>query len=657
MRTLYSGIVASLIMLIPLFAGNISTAETDSLPTYWLSEIVITAPQKIESPVLPVWQTSANRIQQLDIGNASQALNLIPSLYLSTSAKNEKTFRLRGIDQRQISVFLDGIPISVPFNGLIDLAQFSGEDVARVRVSSGIASVLYGTNNIGGSVNIITREPTCARHFRLRLENNPQGKFLSSFSYGGSLGNLMYFTAFNFNRSANFVLPGNSPQMVNENGGRRDHSGYTKMSGLAKLRYVINSNHQAGFLFNWINNKFDIPPNALTLRPRFWKFPVWKRYLLSFNTAHSFKHLFLRSVWYFDRYLNTLKSYDDASYATQSKRYAFTSIYDDYSFGLNLYPEMHIIPFGKTAAVFSFKKDVHRQRSPNTDFNVYAVQSFNAGIEQNVTITPKLNVQVGADLNYLQPVKAQNYPVRDPLTLVNGQIAFRYHINDNLNIHLASGQKSRFPTLKELYSEYLGRSIANPDLKAEHGFNNEFGIDISRKSFRLNCNLFYNRLRDLIAPAVVNQNGGKPLTQMQNIGHALFYGFEVGLRQQWKKFNWYTHYTYLRANNQSSGRTSNHLEYRPEHQFFAMLAYAPFNKWALSLEWQGIFNQFYQNQDTGAWEGLNDYFILNARLRYEWNNSLQSYLRVNNILDRFYYSEWGVPMPGRQIILGVRFQL
>ncbi len=645
--------VLSILFTVPSFAASKPQAKTDSLKTYWLSEIVITAQRQENKPLTPLLEINTRAIRRTDITEVSQALNLVPSLNLSVSAKNEKTFRLRGIDQRQISVFLDGIPISIPYNGMVDLSQFSEDNIAKIRVASGISSVLFGTNNIGGSVNIITEEPSVSGKAKIRLETAPYGHFYASASLGKSFHRLMYLVSFAYNNASDFVLSQNSPPMPNENGNRRDHSSFRKMNGFAKIRYAINDHHLVGLHLGWVNNRFDVPPNAVSQRPRYWKFPEWNRYLIGLNTYHTFKYLFLRSTVYLDKYQNTLKSYDDASYSSQSKRYAFTSTYDDYSLGINLFPEIRFFPFGKTSGLLAFKKDVHREQSNGGAFEEYSMQTVSAGLEQNMRYSRYGSFQIAGDIDYLKPLKAQNYNVRDALFLANGQISFNYSPHKFWTLHLASARKSRFPTLKELYSQYLGRSVANPNLKPEYGLNNEIGLHFGHHPFNADWTVFYNRLSRLIVPVVI----GKRLTQMQNIGRADFYGTELFFRHHGQRIEWLGHYTYLQARNRSKQRTSSHLQYRPEHSFFLMFNYNVTPAWNLEAEWQGMAGQYYQNPDNLRWQKLNDYFLLNARIQFNRNRMLKFYVRVNNIFDRFYFSEWGVPMPGRQIILGLKSEL
>ncbi len=638
-------------------AAATNPTSDDSLATYWLNEIVVEGKKIDLLHTVPKQKVNFHTIQTIAPTKATQALALVPGIYFSRSAKNETTFRLRGFEQRQVSIFLDGIPISVPFNGLVDLAQFAGDDIQEIRVSGDVSPVLYGTNTLGGSVNILTGFGAAQNHLRFRSEIGDYGRFYTALKYKGQHNRLRYFTHANFSRSPDFRLAHSPDPMLNENGGRRDHSSFQKMSGGFKLKFFISPRHQLGLQANLINNRFEIPPNALSTHPRYWEFTRWQRQLFSLNSEHRLgNRLLVRSIWFVDRYANTLKSYDDATYRTQTKRYAFTSIYDDYSLGCNIYPQFQWLAPGLTSGLLAFKQDVHRQKSPDTAFDIYATRLFTIGLQQNWRISPRWFVQAGIDWNYLQPTKAAHAPLRKSISLLNAQFLLNLRLHPNWILHVSSGQKSRFPTLKELYSEYLGRSVANPNLKPEHAFNNELGLDWHTSRNVLHMALFYNALQDLIAPHYIATGNGRPLSQMQNIGRATLSGLEFGFRHSSSKGHLMLNYLFLSAQNTSSNRSSSHLEYRPRHTVHALIDYA-LGRFTPGGELQWVANQYYQNPDSRRWEKLNDYFLLNLFCHFRFTSHYRAYLRLNNALDVFYYSEFGVPMPGRELAVGIQVQL
>ncbi len=61
-------------------------------------------------------------------------------------------------DSRPSALYVDGIPISVPYDGYVDFNRFLTSDVAEVQVARGYSSPLLGPNALGGSINMVTLE-------------------------------------------------------------------------------------------------------------------------------------------------------------------------------------------------------------------------------------------------------------------------------------------------------------------------------------------------------------------------------------------------------------------------------------------------------------------------------------------------------------------
>ena len=66
-------------------------------------------------------------------------------------------------------MFLDGVPLYVPYDGYVDFGRFTTFDLARIEVASGAASLLYGPNILGGAINLISRRPERPFEADLRL--------------------------------------------------------------------------------------------------------------------------------------------------------------------------------------------------------------------------------------------------------------------------------------------------------------------------------------------------------------------------------------------------------------------------------------------------------------------------------------------------------
>jgi iron complex outermembrane recepter protein len=623
---------------------------TDTTTVYTMGEVVVLGERSAVSRTATTYELAGAALQRLDARSARDALEFVPGLYFSRNARNEFTFRMRGFEQRQVSVFLDGVPISLPFDGLVDISQLAGADLQRVQVSNGFSSMLYGANSLGGSVNLITRPPALARSASLRLETSDHGRTFGAGTFSGGVGRLRLGGAASLDRADAFRLSRSFASTANEAGGDRDNSGFEKRHLALKAHYTLTEGHQLGVNVSRTDNAFDVPPNAVSAAPRFWRFPEWRKELVSVNGRHLMGPLTVRTAAYQDRYVNVLRSFDDATYSTQTRRYAFDSHYDDYTRGVNLYPSLAVLPFGRTEAVLSYRQDVHRQSDGREPWERHDAATVTVGVEQDIEIGPSLGTMLGAGLSWLRPTGAE---APEALPQVNGQAAAQYRFTDALAAHAAVSRKSRFPTLKELYSSRLGTNLPNPELRPETSAHLEVGATFTAGPWSARSTLFRSDLRDLIAE--VSVGGGQ--RQMQNIRTARLQGAELDLQRALRFATVALNYAYLEAANTSEGATAAFLEYRPAHRVNALVDVRPTERFSTGIELSHTARQHFDDPDARAWVRLNDMTLVNLRMDFTLRPGLRLYSRADNVLDEAYFSQYGVLMPGRELAAGleVRF--
>ena len=66
---------------------------------------------------------------------------------------------IRGFDTRQVGMYLDRIPIYVPYDGYADISRFIASDIYTIDVAKGYSSPLLGPNGLGGAISVVTRQP------------------------------------------------------------------------------------------------------------------------------------------------------------------------------------------------------------------------------------------------------------------------------------------------------------------------------------------------------------------------------------------------------------------------------------------------------------------------------------------------------------------
>lgn len=637
-------------------ADTLGAAARDTLlvpPPYTLGEIVVLATRNAVTRSATVHEMDAGRIADLAIRSPKHALQKLPGVHFSGNVRGENSFQLRGFHQRQVSVFLDGVPVSLPFDGLVDVAQFVGTDLDRVRVSHGFSSLLHGANSLGGAVSLFTRPPATEPSVTARVEGSDHGRLFGSTVVSGGTEKVRMSGSFALERAESFTLPEAFAPTPNQPDNKRDNSAYQRRRAGLRAQYLPGDAHQIGLHLSITDNWFHVPPNTLSSRPRYWRFPLWRRSLVSVNTHHSpDPSIRLRTSWYHDRYRNLLRSFDDATYTTQQRGYAFDSQYRDHSYGVNLFPTLTVLPFGATDGAISFRRDVHRQSTDAEPLERYVTEMVTIALEQDVDLGTALSMMLGANMNRLRPAST---PVHEApagsLTQLNAQWAIQYQHREALSSHLALSRKSRFPTMKELYSSRLGDHLANPLLRSESAVHLEAGFDLVTTGWRGNVTLFHSALRHLITEVVVD--GG--LRQMQNASRARMQGVELGAEAQVGGIaSVAANYSYLHAANRSPDRDSRHLSYRPAHRFNGVASLRLHERLKVTGTANRTGSQYYQHPDTGNWERLKNITWIQLRSEYRPGGNVTIYASMDNVLDGAYSSQFGVPLPGRELSVGLR---
>ena len=103
---------------------------------------------------------TSEEIREFNRENIADALNLLSGITLSHGQKNERRVSIRGFETSKVGLFIDGIPVYIPFDGAVDMSRFTTADLAAIQVAKGFTSVAYGPNTMAGAINLVTRKPT-----------------------------------------------------------------------------------------------------------------------------------------------------------------------------------------------------------------------------------------------------------------------------------------------------------------------------------------------------------------------------------------------------------------------------------------------------------------------------------------------------------------
>ena len=131
--------------------------------SYNLNPVVVTGSghhQRLKSTATPVHVLSAQEIREQGITNFGDALTrMLPQVSMAPNSMGS-FLRLNGLGNKYILILINGQKLSGDISNNVDLSRINMSRVKRIEILDGAASSLYGSDAIGGVINIITDQPT-----------------------------------------------------------------------------------------------------------------------------------------------------------------------------------------------------------------------------------------------------------------------------------------------------------------------------------------------------------------------------------------------------------------------------------------------------------------------------------------------------------------
>ena len=503
------------------------------------------------------------------------ALYGVPGADMGKDSPWEQRPVLRGLGGQRVLVLMDGDPVNSargngPHPSLLDPSQ-----VDRIEVVRGPSSVAYGSDAIGGVINIITREapaPTGVNslHGTANVEGSSVDRQLKSYlSLMPQIGKFSAYLSSGARKAEDFQTPDH---------GRVDHSSFSDYNGLANLRYELTE--RTALKAGWqLYRGHDIGlPGLDFAMPGFeqqFNFPYYQRDAVHVATEHSYpaqswfenssgkvywqserrnfySHMAFDNQFFgpmppgtytdnTDRYLrlNTVGAQIQAS-SRKFARYRLTT-------GVDVSRDTPDGPTvdktSDTNPSFPIPTGVSESRSlPKGDFDSYA-----AFAQTEWYVHPEWTVHAGgrythyrdrtkADPSFPKELSVDNDALAGSLGLV-----FAPRADLHLSANVANGYRQ--PNAQDLFFNgpaSVGIVIGNQDLKPEKSVSGDVGLRWNPGSLGLSGNLFYSTYTDLIDAVLVQKgSGGAPDTyQYVNITKARIWGGEAegewGFRPGWR---------------------------------------------------------------------------------------------------------------------------
>jgi len=606
-------------------------------------------------------------IEQFGRDTVGDAVALLPGVTLSNNSRNEQLVYLRGYDARQVPLFIDGVPVYVPYDGYVDFGRFGTGDIAAIQVAKGFSSIAYGPNALGGAINLVSRKPVKAFEGDARLGFGSGQDRQASVNVGTRQG-LWYAQAGVSHREADgFRLSSDFVPTATENGGLRDNSDRRDNKLSLKLGLTPAGGDEYTLAYTRQDGEKGQPPSTDPSSARYWRWPDWDKeslYFVSSTALGAAEKLKLRL--YHDSFDNEVDSYTDASYSTlkTSGRGSVStgrSIYHDRSSGGAIELESRRWAGQLLRAVLQQKSDRHREQDADDVVGArYEDTLRSAGLEDLIDLAPAWQLSLGAARHELRPdavySASSDYALPDTQGASNLQAGLFHDLTPADRAYLTLARKTRLPTLKDRYSQRLGSYVENPDLGAETSLNLELGYQgrplAALPGVTVEAALFRSKVDDKIQSVFVA--GGSSCSsdtpcQMRNVGEARVQGLELGARGSvlpWLDLG--GNLTALKQKNLSN--PDSRLTGVPDRKLFAWARARTGAQWS----WQATAESESRRwvSDTVA---LGGWTVFGLKASWQPAPALTLEAAVDNVGDKNYALDAGFPAAGRSWKADLRY--
>ncbi|MGE5340348.1 MAG: TonB-dependent receptor plug domain-containing protein [Candidatus Omnitrophota bacterium] len=589
-----------------------------------------------------IQQIDWKQIQEKGVKTVAEALQLIPGAYVQTGGKGEAYIYIRGFTQHEVSVLIDGIPLSSPYDGQIDLSSFPLESIERIDVVKGASSLLYGANAMGGVVNIITKKSDGSNHVRLYSQYGSGKSGEVKASLQGTLGKLRYLVTGGYYNRNYFPLSHDYTALRNQGTGERENSDRTFKSGKITLGWDMGQNGQATVSFSHLDQVKGIPHHESDTKAKYWRFTDWQDGIVDFEYHKTMEAFSYKTKFYYQYFNNILNSYDDHTYTTQKTKNAFTDTYRDHSYGGDAFFRLNAGNSHLFKAALRYRQDTHREQSNiGSPWEQEHMNTLSIPLEGEWRPSRLFTVTYGTsvDLMFLDTQQGNTRTA----TSLNPQVAGIIHFTDTLSFRASAAHKTRFPTLKELFSSTSG----NRELDAMKSNIFEAGIEyFPTPRLSLSVVGFYNDVRDLI-------NRVSKDTQYINIDKAVFKGIETAVDWQFLTNSRLSlSYTRLQAEDKTT-KNQVYIQYRPKHKIDASLFVALPDQFNFNIDTGYVSSQVYYDSKN-VQQTLKSYTRVDMKISKGFGEWLSVFLWARNVFDVNYYETEGYPMEGRVISGGIQ---
>ncbi|MCP4580428.1 MAG: TonB-dependent receptor [candidate division Zixibacteria bacterium] len=605
------GIVLSIILITTLIS---TFAYAGQEIVHGVDDVIVTAgriPMSFSEITRSVTVISSEEIVNAPVHSIQDLLEYIPGVDINKRGAHgvQADISIRGGTFEQTLVLVDGVKVSDPQTGHHNLnLPITLDDVKRIEVLRGQGSGLYGPNAFGGVVNIITRKGAEKQLIVKAIAGDFEfSETAASLSHPiGDLGNHLSIS-------------------------RKKSGGYTEATDfeIMTAHYGSSIHTYAGDInlsLGYIDKKFGAN--------RFYSdaFPNEREHtetmMLNIGMRKEFDSMALSSKVYSRRHKDDFILDNDRPDWYRNKH--TTDIY-----GSEIQADFES-RLGKTA----LGGEAGQEKIESSSLGNHSRNRGGIFLEHQATMANRITLHTGAFAYYHSDQDWQVWP----------SLNIGCQLSDDWRAYGSVGRSFRVPTYTELY--YISEAnMGNPDLRPEKAITFETGINWGQQFINGNLTAFRREGKDIIDWARSIDSPGDPW-QVDNVSTVNTMGLEFSLGAYPDQLGLAVpitrlqgSYVFLDSDKKTEGYESKYLLRQIDHQFLIDIEHAlPFN---LIQGWKFRYEVPTETDSR---------FIVDTRV--SWRHSqLEWFIEATNLFDESYFEIGTIPMPGRQVLAGVKWDL
>lgn len=512
-----------------------------------VKDVVITgqyAPNSIQNSVYEVKVLNAETLKAKGANNLREALQNELHIDMGQDQVFGSNVSINGISGEGVKIMVDGVPIVGRLDGKLDLSQINLNNIDRIEIVEGPLSVIYGTDAMGGVINIITKT------FQEQKIN------LNLKAYYETVGqyNIELNTGFAFKKNQIYL-----------SGGRNFFDGYTTLDSVPRYQeWKPKEQYFADAKYIYGGNRFRITTSASFFRELMLNrsAPRQTPYYGNTDTTWTYvgddiKYLTYRPRADISLMYRFKENYQLDVLAAYSGFFRFTNkYYKDLVMGeehLVNDPDVqdtaryHEVVVRATYSMPAWKNRINFQFGIETN-QEFTKQSHIKGGEQKEADyaafgSVRLSLVKGLDI---QPAIRVVYNTRYRVPLIPS-LNVKYGYKDFFVIRASYGRGYRAPSLKELYMVFFDSNHAikgNDQLVPENAHTGNLSvngyINKGKHKVHLTASAFYNNINDKIDFAIFSAPFPPDTYQYFNLKKYITYGGNVGVGYTWNRLSFNT---------------------------------------------------------------------------------------------------------------------